>query len=293
MQLRRGGQAARRRRGGDHRAVDRGRPLRPDHPGLHRAGDVLADGATLATEQHLGPARARPDLLQPQRPQRRARSRRAPTATAPSPTCSRSPPTTSAARASSSTRRSRTSASSPQTLDDNKEELFGSAARAREVHQHPRPERQRRSAPFNQSLSNVSTMLNGERDELAASLQNLSIGARRGGPFVKDNKASLTPQHQGHQPGRQGAGQAARGPRGDPHHRPGRPQQPGADLQPAGRHARHQRQPRPESVEQDVQPGPGAAARSSSQRPDGGALRPIAQILPRAGVSWAQGTGSS
>ena len=44
---------------------------------------------------------------------------------------------------------------------------------------------------FNQSLSNVSTMLDGEKEELAASLRNLSVALGEVTTFVKDNKASL------------------------------------------------------------------------------------------------------
>ncbi len=130
-----------------------------------------------------------------------------------------------------------------QTLDDNKEELFGSAAQLEEfvctLAQNDSTVR-----AFNQSLSDVSTMLNGEKEELAAALKNLSVALGEVTTFVKDNKATPVAQHQGHQPGRQGPGQAARGPRGDAHQRPGRAQQPGTDLQPAGGDARHQRQPR-------------------------------------------------
>ena len=130
-----------------------------------------------------------------------------------------------------------------QTLEDNKEELFGSAAQLEEfiftLAQNDSTVR-----AFNESLSNVSTMLNGESDELAAALKNLSVALGEVTTFVQDNKAEPVAQHQGHQPGREGPRQAARRPRGDAHQRPDRPQQPGTDLQPAGGHARHERQPR-------------------------------------------------
>ena len=65
------------------------------------------------------------------------------------------------------------------TLDNNKEELFGSAARAGGLHQHARQNDQTVRS-FNQSLADVSTMLAGERSELAAALQQPRRGAGRG-----------------------------------------------------------------------------------------------------------------
>lgn len=78
-----------------------------------------------------------------------------------------------------------------QTLDDNKEELFGSAA---QLEQFVSTLAQNDSTvrAFNQSLSDVSTMLDGEKEELAASLRNLSTALGEVTTFVKDNKASLT-----------------------------------------------------------------------------------------------------
>jgi phospholipid/cholesterol/gamma-HCH transport system substrate-binding protein len=78
-----------------------------------------------------------------------------------------------------------------QTLEDNKEELFGSAAQLEEfigtLAQNDSTVR-----AFNESLSDVSTMLDGEKEELAASLRNLSIALGDVTTFVKDNKASLS-----------------------------------------------------------------------------------------------------
>ena len=78
-----------------------------------------------------------------------------------------------------------------QTLDDNKEELFGSAAQLEAFISTLAPN----DAPvrsFNQSLAVVSTMLDGEKEELSASLKNLSIARGEVTTFVKDNKASLS-----------------------------------------------------------------------------------------------------
>ena len=78
-----------------------------------------------------------------------------------------------------------------QTLEDNKEELFGSAAQLEEfiftLAQNDSTVR-----AFNESLSNVSTMLNGEKEELAAALKHLSVALGEVTTFVKDNKASLS-----------------------------------------------------------------------------------------------------
>ena len=124
------------------------------------------------------------------------------------------------------------------TLDDNKEELFGSAE-ALEGLIRTLARNDSTVRRFNQSLASVSAMLAGERTELAASLRNLAVAMKQVSGFVKENREILGSQHQGPQPGRQGAGEAAGCPRRDPHRRPGGAEQPGADLQPAGRHPRH------------------------------------------------------
>lgn len=77
-----------------------------------------------------------------------------------------------------------------QTLDDNKEALFGSAAQLQgflnTLAQNDTTVRQ-----FNQSLSGVSDLLAGEREELAAALKNLSVGLGDVAQFVKDNREIL------------------------------------------------------------------------------------------------------
>ena len=77
-----------------------------------------------------------------------------------------------------------------ETLDNNKEELFGSAAQLEEFIS-TLAENDSTVRDFNQSLSSVSTMLSGERQELAASLRNLSIALGQVGDFVKDNREIL------------------------------------------------------------------------------------------------------
>ncbi len=76
------------------------------------------------------------------------------------------------------------------TLDDNKEELFGSAAELEGfISTLARNDRTVRS--FNQSLADVSTMLAGERTELAASLKNLAVAMTQVSSFVRDNREIL------------------------------------------------------------------------------------------------------
>jgi len=76
------------------------------------------------------------------------------------------------------------------TLDDNKDELFGSAAELEgfigTLARNDRTVRQ-----FNQSLADVSTMLSGERTELAASLENLGVAMAEVSSFVRDNREIL------------------------------------------------------------------------------------------------------
>jgi phospholipid/cholesterol/gamma-HCH transport system substrate-binding protein len=77
-----------------------------------------------------------------------------------------------------------------QTLDDNKEELFGSAAELEGfISTLARNDQTVRG--FNQSLSQVSGVLSGERQELSASLHNLAEALGQVGQFVRDNRDSL------------------------------------------------------------------------------------------------------
>jgi phospholipid/cholesterol/gamma-HCH transport system substrate-binding protein len=76
------------------------------------------------------------------------------------------------------------------TLDDNKEELFGSAAEL-EGFINTLAENDQTVRTFNQSLADVSTMLAGERTELAASLKNLAVAMTQVSSFVRDNREIL------------------------------------------------------------------------------------------------------
>jgi virulence factor Mce-like protein len=76
------------------------------------------------------------------------------------------------------------------TLDNNKEELFGSAEQlGKFIDTLARNDQTVRS--FNQSLADVSDLLEGEKEELSASLRNLSVALTEVSSFVKDNREIL------------------------------------------------------------------------------------------------------
>jgi phospholipid/cholesterol/gamma-HCH transport system substrate-binding protein len=77
-----------------------------------------------------------------------------------------------------------------QTLDDNKDELFGSA-RELEGFIGTLAKNDGVVRRFNSSLGDVSSELAGERQELAASLHNLGIALGQVASFVKDNRDVL------------------------------------------------------------------------------------------------------
>ena len=76
------------------------------------------------------------------------------------------------------------------TLDDNREELFGAATKL-EAFVNTLAKNDGTVRKFNQSLSDVSAMLAGERTDLAASLHNLAVAMGQVSTFVKDNQAAL------------------------------------------------------------------------------------------------------
>ncbi len=76
------------------------------------------------------------------------------------------------------------------TLDDNKEELFGSAE-ALEGFIKTLARNDKTVRQFNQSLASVSQMLAGERTELAASLRNLAVAMKQVSGFVRENREIL------------------------------------------------------------------------------------------------------
>jgi len=77
-----------------------------------------------------------------------------------------------------------------ETLENNKEELFDSTEELGNFIA-TFAENDGAVRQFNRSLSDVSDLLAGEREELAASLRNLSIGLGHVARFVRDNKAVL------------------------------------------------------------------------------------------------------
>ena len=76
------------------------------------------------------------------------------------------------------------------TLDNNKEELFGSAERLGNFIR-TLADNDATVQKFNESLGSVSSMLSGERQELAASLKYLSVALGEVGTFVRDNRTVL------------------------------------------------------------------------------------------------------
>ena len=77
-----------------------------------------------------------------------------------------------------------------QTLDDNKDQLFGSA-RKLEGFIGTLARNDGTVRRFNNSLADVSSMLSGERQELSASLRNLATALGQVSSFVKENRAAL------------------------------------------------------------------------------------------------------
>ncbi len=77
-----------------------------------------------------------------------------------------------------------------ETLDDNKEELFGAAAELQQFIT-TLAENDRTVRDFNDSLGRVSTLLAGEREELAGSLKNLAVALDEVGSFVQENRDAL------------------------------------------------------------------------------------------------------
>jgi len=77
-----------------------------------------------------------------------------------------------------------------QTLDDNKDELFGSA-RELEGFIGTLAKNDKTVRRFNDSLAQVSEMLSGERRELSTSLSNLATALGQVSTFVKENREVL------------------------------------------------------------------------------------------------------
>ncbi|HEU4512225.1 MAG TPA: MCE family protein [Nocardioidaceae bacterium] len=76
------------------------------------------------------------------------------------------------------------------TLDNNKEELFGTA-RQMERFVAALAENDQTVRQFNESLAQAAGVLEGERDDLAASLRNLGIAMEQVSMFVRENREIL------------------------------------------------------------------------------------------------------
>ena len=77
------------------------------------------------------------------------------------------------------------------TLENNKEELFGTA-REMERFVSALAENDQTVRDFNDSLVGAADLLKDERDDLAAALQNLGIAMEQVSTFVKENRDSLS-----------------------------------------------------------------------------------------------------
>jgi phospholipid/cholesterol/gamma-HCH transport system substrate-binding protein len=82
------------------------------------------------------------------------------------------------------------------TLDNNKEELFGTV---REIERFVSAlaENDQTVREFNDSLAAAAGMLEGERDDLAAALKNLGVAMRQLTTFVRENRDSVSENIEG------------------------------------------------------------------------------------------------
>lgn len=77
-----------------------------------------------------------------------------------------------------------------ETLSDNREEFF-SSTRSLQGFISTLAENDATVRRFNQSMADVSTVLEGEREELSAALENLSVALGQVSSFVRDNREIL------------------------------------------------------------------------------------------------------
>ena len=210
----------------------------------YTGGQVLADGATLDQTQHRRAARARPDLLQPRRPHHGARPQRRQQEGRPDRPARHHG--RQLRRAGEEVPPDHRELQPPQRRPSPTTRTTCSGRCASSRASSTRwPATTTRSAASTRSLAQVSGMLKGERGDLAASLHNLGHrAAARCRGFVADNRADPGQEHHRPRRGHPDPGQAALRAGRDPAGRAAGPEQPGADLQPAGRNPRHPRQPR-------------------------------------------------
>ncbi|MDP3967103.1 MAG: MCE family protein [Nocardioides sp.] len=77
-----------------------------------------------------------------------------------------------------------------KTLDDNKDELFGTVEELQRF-VSALAENDDSVRDFNTSLAGAADLLEGEREDLASALSNLGVALREVGGFVRDNRDSL------------------------------------------------------------------------------------------------------
>ena len=186
--VRRLGDAAGRREGRHRGPVDRRRPLRAADPGLLRPGETLADGAELSVEQTSQPLEL-DQIYESLDSLNVALGPRGANKSARSPTCSRSRPTTSTGRAPSFRQTVKDFSRLSATLANNKEELFGCV--------EPLGNFIETLAENDQTVRQLQPvarrrvdLLDGERQELVASTENLSVALTEVSSFVQENKDS-------------------------------------------------------------------------------------------------------
>ena len=206
-ELRRGREDPEPGRGGDHLAVDRRRPLRAADARRTPRGDVMADDTVLEEGRTSVPL----ELDQIYSSIDKLTVALGPTGANKNGALSDLLETTAKNFGGEGARFKQTIqdfGTLSETLDNNKEELFGSAAEL-EAFISTLAENDGTVRAFNRSLGDVSTLLAGEREELAASLRQPRRRARAGRRLRRGEQGVAGPQHQGPQPGGQGPGQAA------------------------------------------------------------------------------------
>ncbi len=268
-----------RRQGGDHLPVDRGRPLRPAHPRLHwgpdprrrRSADRAADRRT---------AGARPHLLQPRRPDRGPRSATAPTQKG----ALTNLLDTTARNFGGQGQKFHRTIESFSRLSRHPGRQQGPALRhrprARGLRRARSPTTTGPCAPSTPRWRRCPTCSGRARRPRGISAQPRPSRMRRGGPAsCSDNRRCSSTTSPG-STGSPRCCQAARRARRDAAQRAAGAEQPGPDLQPPGRHARHPRQPRRARSPAHLRPSHGPL-RSSSRRPSGQRLQLPCSSDPR------------
>ena len=129
------------------------------------------------------------------------------------------------------------------TLDNNKDALFDTA---REVERFvgALEENDQTVRDFNDSLAAASSVLEGERDDLAAALRNLGIATEQVSSFVKENEQALSENIKGLVRLTDILVRQRERARRDAERGADRPVEPVPHLQPADRHAGHPDEPR-------------------------------------------------